>query len=317
MAITSDPVRQSDDQVSSVVNQVVESIRSHYVLVDKRAEISGFLESQLTDYRYDNLDQVELAARLTDDLRKISNDKHMRVQYSPERYGALSHGQSASELAEEIQYWEQQAIKSHYGIAEVRQLDGHIGYLKLTGFWTGDEAHQYMDSALTLLRHDDALIFDLRGNKGGESEMVTYLTSILLDDSEPRLLGTLFDGMSGETISEYSVTGLTMQSLADKSLYVLINDRTYSAGEAFAQHVKNFHLGTLVGQTTAGAAHTVELLPIEEGFVLTLSTGRVEHALTGEDWEGTGVEPQVITEPGDALRAAQELAQRELASRQN
>jgi C-terminal processing protease CtpA/Prc len=147
--------------------------------------------------------------------------------------------------------------------------------------------------------------------------MVTYLTSILLDDAEPRLLGTLFDGMSGETLSEYSVTGLTARSLADKPLYVLIDDRTYSAGEAFAQHVKNFHLGTLVGQTTAGAAHTVELLPIEEGFVLTLSTGRVEHALTGEDWEGTGVQPQVVTEPGDALKTAQELAQRALASHNN
>jgi C-terminal processing protease CtpA/Prc len=273
--------------------------------------------SQLAMHRYDGLDSTELAAGLTDDLRKISNDKHMRVQFSPERYEALSHGQSAPELAEEIQYWEQQAIANHYGIAEVRQLDGNIGYLKLTSFWVGDEAYRYMDSALTLLKHDDALIFDLRKNKGGESAMVTYLTSILLNDSEPRLLGTMFDGMSGETTLEYSVTGLTKLSLADKPLYVLLSDKTYSAGEAFAQHVRNFHLGTLVGQTTAGAAHTVELLPIDEGFVLTLSTGRVEHALTGEDWEGVGVHPHVITEPDDALQTARDLAQRELTMLQN
>lgn len=312
IALASGHTRQSADQVATVVNQVAESIRSHYVLADKRSEISEYLESQFASRRYDGVDEVELAARITEDLRTLSNDKHMRLQFSPDRYDALSHGQSESEIAAEDQYWEQQAIIHHYGIAEVCQLDSNIGYFKLTGFWGGDEAYRFMDSAITLLKHDDALIFDLRKNHGGESEMVAYLTSILLDDAEPRLLATMFDGMTGETKPEYSVTGLTQLSLAGKPLYVLVSNKTFSAGEAFAQHVRNFHLGTLVGQTTAGAAHTVELLPVDKGFVLTLSTGRGEHALTGDDWEGTGVRPHVQSASDDALTVAFELAKQDL-----
>jgi len=294
---------------AAVVAGIVALIRQHYVIVESRPRIAGQLDGKLLAGDYAGLAGAALADALTSDLQSLSADRHLRVQYNPARSRALQHTDDADPQAE-ARYWAGQAVAHHFGIGAVRQFDGNVGYLELTSFWTGDEALRYLDAALTLLRHDDAVILDLRGNKGGESEMVRYLASIFLNDREPRLLDTIFDGMSGTVEREYSSPEPLSALFAGKPLYVLIGPRTFSAGEAFAQHVRNFRLGTLVGATTAGAAHTVELLPLADGYVLSLPTGQTRHAVTGDSWEGKGVQPHVETAPDEARTVALQLARK-------
>jgi C-terminal processing protease CtpA/Prc len=75
--------------------------------------------------------------------------------------------------------------------------------------------------------------------------------------------------------------------LKGKPLYVLIDGGVGSAAEAFAYDVQQFKLGELIGATTAGAANNNDLLPIAPAFILSISSGRPEHAVsktTGRAW---------------------------------
>src|SRR5205809_7270344 len=108
-----------------------------------------------------------------------------------------------------------------------------------------------------------------------------------------QVLMAYHDGMSGRT--EYSDVELQLAAprMAGKPLYVLTSGGTGSAAEEFAYHVKMFKLGTLVGETTAGAANNDTIYPIAPGFVASISTGRAIHPVSHDNWEGTGVAPDI------------------------
>src|SRR3546814_1704482 len=69
------------------------------------------------------------------------------------------------------------------GITRVEVLAGSIGVLGLRGFadfeFGRDDqpAREAIDAALRQLAHADAVVFDLRGNRGGSPAMVGYLAS--------------------------------------------------------------------------------------------------------------------------------------------
>jgi hypothetical protein len=69
---------------------------------------------------------------------------------------------------------------------------------------------------------------------------------------------------------------------------------------------------TIVGETTRGGAHPVTNRTYQlEGFSIDVSIpfGRAVNPITGTNWEGTGVEPDIRVSAGDALhRAIQEAS---------
>jgi hypothetical protein len=103
--------------------------------------------------------------------------------------------------------------------------------------------------------------------------------------------------------------------LRNKPLFVLTDKQVGSAAEAFAYDVQQFKLGTLVGEKTAGAANNNEFTPVAPGFMLSVSFGRPVHPVSGGNWEGVGVTPDVVVDPLRALPQAQALALRTLVAR--
>jgi hypothetical protein len=59
---------------------------------------------------------------------------------------------------------------------------------------------------------------------------------------------------------------------------------------------------------TKGGAHTVQLERIDERFVVNLPRGRAVNPITGTNWEGLGVRPDVAVPAADALPTAMGLA---------
>jgi hypothetical protein len=102
--------------------------------------------------------------------------------------------------------------------------------------------------------------------------------------------------------------------MVGKPLYVLTSGGTGSAAEEFAYHIKNFKLGTLIGEPTAGAANNDSITPVAPGFVISTSTGRPVHPVTGTNWEGIGVLPDVAVPADQALDKALLLALHKLAA---
>ena len=64
---------------------------------------------------------------------------------------------------------------------------------------------------------------------------------------------------------------------------------------------------TIVGETTSGQAHATFEARIDSHFEILLPTGKTLNPVTGADWEGVGVIPDVKVPATDALATAQRL----------
>jgi C-terminal processing protease CtpA/Prc len=90
---------------------------------------------------------------------------------------------------------------------------------------------------------------------------------------------------------------------------VLVSERTFSSGEALAYHIQSQGRARLVGQRTPGAADHITPVAISRHVRAMLPEARVRDAVTGTNWERTGVVPDIPCEPAEALDAAVEALQ--------
>jgi C-terminal processing protease CtpA/Prc len=90
----------------------------------------------------------------------------------------------------------------------------------------------------------------------------------------------------------------------NKPVYILTSNRTFSAAEEFTYNLKNLKRAVIVGETTGGGAHPGGVRRITDHFGIWLPTGRAINPITGTNWEGVGIAPDIAVDPTDALRAA-------------
>ena len=98
-------------------------------------------------------------------------------------------------------------------------------------------------------------------------------------------------------------------------LYVLVSGSTASAAESTAYTLQAAKRAIVIGERTSGAANPGGTLPVREGFNVFISTSTPVNPITGTNWEGTGVLPDIEVASDDALERAQVLALRELTTR--
>jgi retinol-binding protein 3 len=91
---------------------------------------------------------------------------------------------------------------------------------------------------------------------------------------------------------------------ADKPVYLLTSQQTFSAAEEFAYNLKNLKRATLIGQTTGGGANPGGGHRINEHFLVGIPSGRAINPISGTNWEGTGVKPDIEVAPELALKTA-------------
>ncbi len=173
------------------------------------------------------------------------------------------------------------------GVEKLELHPGNIGYVKLNWFADLDQCGALLEGVMEKLNQTDAVIFDLRDNRGGFPDTVRTIADWLFERPaawyNPRAAS-----------QEGSLTHSPVQGsrLADKPVFILTSARTFSGGEHFAYDLKTLKRATLVGERTSGASHGSG--PPPEG--------------TKPVWEGTGVEPDVKVTAEDALAAAEKLA---------
>ena len=301
----------SEAQSNAVIDEVVKFIRRDYFVAAEREPIAAKLLAAKTAGRYTVSDARELADRLSDDLHAASSDKHLWFKLDADEYEGL---RTAPNDTDPNAYDREQGRLHNQGYDELRILPGNLRYVDMSGFvWNGDVTKQAVADVARFLSGGDAVIVDLRHNPGGDQRAVQAFVSYFMP-ADNRLLMT-FTGL-GSPVKETRVLGnLPAPRMVAKPLYVLTSDGTASAAEEFAYHVKLFKLGTLVGVTTAGAGNNDPLYPIAPSFVFSLPAGRPVHPVSGTNWDGVGIAPDVETSTADALDQAQLLALQRLASR--
>jgi C-terminal processing protease CtpA/Prc len=159
---------------------------------------------------------------------------------------------------------------------------------------------------MTAVNHADALIFDLRDNRGGYGNMVVLLAGYLFDHPE-----YMFNGRDPITERTWTRSPVAGSLLADKRVYILTSSQTYSAAEQISYDLKVLKRATLVGETTGGASHEGVLHNIDDHFAIGIPEHRPINPYSDKDWAVTGVEPDVKVGAADALATAERLARGE------
>ena len=199
-------------------------------------------------------------------------------------------------------------------LPDVRILDGNIGYMAVNAMPPSESAMRAIAAAFALLDRTDALILDLRGNTGGSPAVVGLIEGYLSEGS-PYTTNTVHwrNGDRPERLRTADVGDLAYGSR--KPVYVLTSPATFSAAEQLSYDLQAFKRATIVGETTGGGSHTSNIgpVPLGHGFVANIPTGYLINAVTGTNWEGTGVRPDVEVPAEEALAAAWSLAARTLA----
>jgi retinol-binding protein 3 len=91
---------------------------------------------------------------------------------------------------------------------------------------------------------------------------------------------------------------------------VLTSSHTFSGAEEFAYNLKNLKRATIIGEVTGGGAHPVGGFAITTHVGARIPVGRAVNPISGTNWEGTGVAPDIAVPQAEALRTAQILALR-------
>ncbi|HST04705.1 MAG TPA: S41 family peptidase [Chloroflexia bacterium] len=291
-----------------VVEGVAQALDTMYVFPDAGHTMSEALLAALEAHDYDGLTTSDaFCERLTHDLQAVSSDKHIRVRYNEE---ARTIGGSPEEpSAEELAQWIAQARSVNFGFYKVERLAGNVGYLDLRNFWdvTLPGAGETALAAMNLLYHTDALIVDLRKNGGGSPSMIAFLTSFLVN-AEPVHLNSFYERQGDKTRQVWTLPYIPGPRTPDKPVYVLTGNRTFSGAEEFAYNLKNLKRATIIGETTGGGAHPGGDISVTPHFRVFVPIGRPINAISGTNWEGTGVEPDISVPQEEALNHAYRLA---------
>lgn len=297
-------------QARAVVDEAALLIAKNYVFPDRRAGIVAQLKQNEAAGRYDAATSGDLVERLGADMAAAGHDHHLWIHYDPGQNRAMrnpSHSQGNA-------FFEREAARRNQGYEAMRILPGNVRYVDLTGFIWGKNTARTVADVARFLSDGDAIIVDLRENGGGSAEAVQALISYFLPPDN-RVLMQFHEGANGAGKPTRVLTHLGGPRLTGKPLYVLTSGNTASAAEEFCYHVKLFHLGTLVGETTVGAANNNTLYPVGTDYVVSVSTDRPEHPVSHTNWEGTGVPPDAAAPRAGALDQAQLLALKALAAK--
>jgi hypothetical protein len=288
---------------TAVIQDIMRLAREKYVYPEIGDQIAAHLQARLEEGTYEeSTDASDLAFRLTTDLQSVSKDRHWSVIYNP--HGAPEEVDPEDEPdPERMARYLEMARRANYGFERVERLEGNVGYIDLRQFMPSEYGGETAVAAMNFVAHCDALIFDIRQNHGGYPSMVQLLTSYLYDPA-PRHINTFYYRPTGETQQFWTFPHVPGKRRPDIPVYVLTSNATGSGAEEFAYNLKQMGRATLVGETTAGAAHPVTKEVVQGVFDVNLPYGRPINPVTGANWEGTGVEPHIAVPAADALRTA-------------
>jgi retinol-binding protein 3 len=287
----------------AVIERVLVEIAAGYIYSEKAPDIAGEIHKREAGGGYDTASGEEFARRLTKDLQSVGHDLHFEIAYSadvlpPEPVAAVTPIREERLLA---------GKDTNYGFRRVEVLEGNVGYIALDLFHRAEAMGDTLAATMDFISNTDALILDLRNNDGGRADSVALLVSYFTEGNPQALVGIYWKPLS-KTVESFTSPSVKGKKYLDRKVYLLTSKDTVSAAEGFCYNMKNLKLATVVGETTAGAANPGGMKRIDEHFSLFLPSGRAVDPVTGKNWEGTGIAPDIAVSASDGLRTAHLLA---------
>jgi hypothetical protein len=300
-------VRLDAAQRRRVIDGAISNLTQYYVdpdVAQKMAEVLLAHEKNSGDNAV--TDGEAFANLLTRQMRDVSHDSYVMMVFSTDTTPA----NPPTPNSEEIERYRHEMQRNNCTFEQVKLLPHNIGYLKFNQFPDASVCGTTVAAAMATLNHADAIIFDLRDNRGGYSNMVALIATYLFD--RPTRLNDFYNRSDNSTEQSWTLPPVPGNRLADKPAFVLTSHTTFSAAEGFSYDLKMLKRATLVGETTSGRGHMGMGHRIDDHFTICVPSIRVVNPISKTNWEGTGVEPDVKVKAADALQSAVKLAERKL-----
>jgi tetratricopeptide (TPR) repeat protein len=300
------PQRKSpSDQAyqEQIIEKIGSLLESRYVFPDRAKKCAEEFRLKGRSESYASLENAaEFAEKMTSDLQEITADKHFLVRLI-----------EASDMGEKTESSLHHPVRlfrlrnqEHFGFARLDWLDGNIGYVDIRRFYSPAEAKDMVVAVMRLLSTADAIIIDLRKNQGGAGELLPFLCAYFFE--HPTQLSSWYSRELDFLQEFWTAREVEGELLTDVPLFLLTSQKTFSAAESLAYDLKVRKRATIVGEPTKGGAHSVDLYKIDDQFEVYIPTARAVNPVTGGNWEGTGVIPDVPVPAASALDKAAALA---------
>ena len=291
-------------EVTKIVTKIACLIDSNYVFENKGRSISDSLLRKVRQNELVNIkDWRILADSLTIIIQKLSNDGHMYVRNEPETVKKIidaenkKDNQIKSKPTEDPFFYGPDALANNFGFSEVKILKGNYGYIKLSEINISKKSLPTLYSAMQFISHTQALIIDLSNNGGGGSDIGAVLESFFLPGNIPLLE---FVSRNGEKHIERTITWLTEKKY-DNPIFIIINNRTASAAEAFVFSMKKQNRASIIGKRSSGAAHMNSWYAVNHSLFISISTGAPTIPGTETSWEKVGIAPDFEVDAGKEI----------------
>ncbi|MGW8598186.1 S41 family peptidase [Streptomyces sp. NPDC055893] len=289
-----------------VIDETARLVSEQYVFPEIAEQVADLLRRRLAEGAYDVDGAEELAGLVTADLQSVNGDRHLRLKHHAEPV-------SPEQGAATMEAMRRDFDTSLGGAPLVRLHDGGIAVLELAPMlFPLDWAAEPLAAALTLTSRAQALIVDLRANRGGDPDTVAFACSYLLDRRTH--LNSMHWRKGDRREQSWSLPHVPGARFGgSKPLYVLTSESTFSAAEELAYDLQQLGRAVVVGERTRGGAHPCKGWTVHPHLEVTVPMGRAVNPVSGTNWEGTGVQPDVLCPAADALDQARELAAARLA----
>ncbi|MFE0106447.1 S41 family peptidase [Streptomyces sp. NPDC059009] len=284
-----------------VIDDTARLVTEHYAFPEIAGQLAGLLQRRLAEGAYDVDGAEELAGLVTTDLQSVNGDQHLSLKYHadqvPPKQGAAVMGAMRRDFDTSLG-----------GVPRVELLDEGVAVVELAPMlfpleWTA----QALSAALTLASRARALIVDLRANLGGDPDTVAFICSYLLD--ERTHLNTMYWGERERTEQSWTLPHVPGARFGgSKPLYVLSSSQTFSAAEELAYDLQQLGRAVVVGEPTRGGAHPRDGWTVHPHLEVSIPVGRAINPVSGTNWEGVGVQPDVPCPAADCLERAHALA---------
>lgn len=315
--------------IPDTIKEIGKKLEQYYIFPAIAKKCSEYLQLQLKSGSYEKFSDLKsFADAVTNDLRKISKDKHMTFDLLEElsvkqieTEKVISY--STPDLAEKSYEYKSDHFKgfSYELKSGCLKDDPTIGYLDLRTMGickTGDddsievkkdgaERSAAFIKAVDNLKGTKSIIIDLRNNGGGTPNAVQLLCSLFMEE------GTHLDGIEWRKGDSYQVDtwdALPYEDLPkenrllEKKVVILISPNTFSAAESCANSMRVAKGATIVGERSKGGANPGGYEPIGKYFDIRIPSGRAINPLQEGNWEGVGIIPDHEVSAKDALNMA-------------
>jgi hypothetical protein len=270
---------------------VTKELREKYVFPEMGSRMASVVEEKLRSGGYEaSGDPATFAKAVTADLQGTSQDRHLRILYNNPAPQAAPSGRPPTP------------------VGDPQRLPGNLGYNPIRGFAPPEAFGPPFERAMKELANTDAMIIDLRNNGGGSPDSVMLTAGYFI--AKRTLVAKIYSRPDDSTTEMWTTE--VAGPHYEKPMYILTNKFTFSAAEAMAYHMQALGRAITVGEASGGGAHRVSFVPLGDGFVFSIAFTRPTNVVTGKDWEGTGVIPNIPAPAESALEAAQQDAVKKL-----